>query len=128
VVNVSPVVVRGTVVNAASLACNRVAASVASGAFEVVVPLHSAENLIACMATGTDGRLAGDSLSITLDDVAPVVRIDSPAENAVTESELLDVTGIVNDVLSGFVGVSPTVSVNGKTAIVPPAGSTWSHG
>ncbi|MGH7340131.1 MAG: carboxypeptidase regulatory-like domain-containing protein, partial [Candidatus Rokuibacteriota bacterium] len=55
-----------------------------------------------------------DSIQITRDVIAPIVRIDSPRDGFVATSSHIAVTGLVNDIVPG--GVQPLVAVNGVEA------------
>jgi hypothetical protein len=102
----SPIEVKGTVSGEAAVVCNSVEVQREESTFSVTVPLKSAENVITCLATSVDGTVASASVSVTLDNVSPVVVIDSPRDGLETSEQRIDVTGVVNDVLSGF-GVPP---------------------
>ncbi len=75
------------------------------------VPLSEGANLVTAVATDTAGNTSTDDISVTLDTIAPVVNILSPADGSDTESGSITVSGTVDD-------DSAVVVVNGVTAVV----------
>lgn len=114
----SPISVSGALEGATAVTCNGIAATVAGAAFSATVPLHAAENIITCLAAGPGGRVASASVSVILDNVAPMVVIDSPRASLVTGADRVDVTGVVNDVLTVPGAAPPIVRVNDGAASV----------
>jgi len=114
----SPVSVSGTFSGQAAVTCNGQAATLAGNTFSASVPLSQAENVITCLATDLDNMVASASVSVTLDNVAPILVIDSPDASAVTPLSQVDVTGVVNDVVAGVNAAPPVVRVNGALAAV----------
>lgn len=114
----SSAMVTGLLTGDASVACNSMAATQQDGTFQVEVPLRAADNVINCLATQPDGMVASANVSVTLDNVAPVAVIDSPRDGLVTAADHVDVTGVVNDILSGYNAGPPVVTVGGVIASV----------
>ena len=84
------------------------------------VVLQEGNNLLTASATDTAaGGIGSDSVSVILDTTPPVVHIDSPIAGAVVTSSQIDVTGGVNDMVTGTVnGDQVSVMVNGVNATV----------
>lgn len=107
----------GTGVEAVSV--NGVPAVLAGAQFSVTVPLREGRNMIVAVGTRASGRTGTRSVDVTRDVVAPIVRIDSPANGFVSASSTIAVTGQVNDIVTG--GIDPRVFVNGREATVAGA-------
>ncbi len=58
------------------------------------------------------------SVTVTYDNVAPDVVIDSPPDGVITDADRVDVTGVVNDVLTALGAPLTVVKVNGAPAAV----------
>lgn len=99
---------------------NGVAAVISNGNFTATgVQLREGSNLLTATAIDSGGNAGSDVISVHLDVTAPVVRIDSPADNAVVTSEQLTVTGMINDIVTGTVNAEQvTITVNGVSAAV----------
>ncbi len=100
----------------AAVAVNGVPASLGLGAFSATVPLRQGTNTLVALATKTNGRTGTASIQVVRDEVAPIVRIDSPRDGLVSPNPTIAVTGLVNDIVHG--GAEATVVVNGVTAQV----------
>jgi hypothetical protein len=117
----NPVTVTGTVDNAnAAVIVNGVAATVSGGFFTATgVTLREGRTLLTASATSADGGVGSDTVPVFLDTTPPVVHIDNPGSGAIVTSPQIDVTGNVNDLVTGTVnGAQVSVSVNGVAADV----------
>ncbi len=119
-VNTGVVAVTGTVDDAPdTVAVNGVAATVSGNSFTAAnVPLSQGTNILTASAADTSGNVGTASVSVTLDNTAPLVTVDFPVENSVSIVATNDVTGMVNDLVSGANSGSATVTVNGTPAVV----------
>ena len=95
---------------------NGVPATLSGGRFTATVPLREGINMIVALATKANGRTGSATVEVTRDLVAPIVRIDSPRDGFVAVTDRVDVTGQVNDAVTG--GAVPRVLVNGVEARV----------
>jgi hypothetical protein len=111
------VAVQGTVgAGVTGVDVNGVAASLGSGSFSATVPLRQGTNMLVAVARKANGKTGTHSVDVTQDLVAPIVRIDSPRDGFVSTTDLVTVTGLVNDVVNG--GRDAVVTVNGVPAAV----------
>ncbi len=109
--------VSGTVgADVISVQVNGVAAPLAGTSFTATVPLREGINMLVALATKANGKTGTASVDVTRDIVAPVVRIDSPRDGFVSVTNVVSVTGLVNDIVNG--GKNPLVKVNGVEATV----------
>lgn len=106
---------RATAVNV-----NGVDAALSGGTFTAPdVPLHEGGTLITATARNDAGSVGTASITVLRDTSAPTVHIDSPTEGAMLNTSAVNVTGMVNDVVSGTVnGEQVTVTINGIRATV----------
>lgn len=82
--------------------------------------LSDGEHTIAINAKDNDGNSAVQkTVTFTVDTVAPVLTINSPADNSITNSTSCVVSGITNDATSSPV----TVKINGSSVTVNADGS-----
>jgi len=81
---------RGLQVNGTSVPVN------ADGSFSYPLVLHSGANAVNITATDLAGNQASDNRTVNLDLTAPVVTINSPADNSKTATAQLTVTGSVD--------------------------------
>ena len=95
---------------------NGVAASLGAGSFSATVPLRQGTNMLVAVARKANGKTGTNSVDVTQDRVAPIVRIDSPRDGFVSTTDVVTVTGLVNDVVNG--GHDAVVTVNGAPAPV----------
>ena len=119
--------VAGTVtdgVGIASLTINGSPVTVNSnGTFSYTVTLITGANTITTIATDLAGNKTTDTRTITLDQTVPVLSITQPADNSVTNTTSLSITGSVTDAVSTVV----TVTVNnGQPASAPMNGTNFS--
>jgi len=84
--------------------------------FSYAVTLIAGPNTITTIATDLAGNQTTDARTITLDQTAPVLSITQPADNSVTTTASLQITGSVTDTV--FSVITITVN-NGK-----PVGAT----
>ena len=83
------------------------------------VVLREGKNLLTASATTAGGGVGSDTVTVYLDTTPPTVHIDSPITGAVVTSPQIDVTGNVNDMVTGTVnGDQVSVVVNGVNATV----------
>jgi len=71
--------------------------------------LHEGTNLLSVVATDSTGRTALSSLTVCVDQTAPILTIENPVVNAVTSASSIDIRGIVNDAVEGGVGAAEAV-------------------
>ncbi len=112
----NPLTVAGTVDNPnAVITVANATATLSNGTFTATgVTLREGKNLVTASATTPDGGVGSDSVTVYLDTTPPVVHIDSPADGAVVTAPQIDVTGNVNDLVTGTVnGDQVAVTVNG---------------
>jgi len=111
--------VTGTVADAVSVSCNSTAASRNASSFSANVRLREGVNTIACVAIGPVGHASTATVSVTSDLTPPRITITSPPDGFVTMSATIDVTGSVQDLVTGTAGTEPiTVLVEGIPAEV----------
>jgi len=92
------------------------------GSFSYAVTLITGANTITTVATDLAGNQTTDTRTITLDQTAPVLTITQPADNSVTNTSSLQITGTMNDAISTVV----TASVNnGATTNAHIAGTVF---
>lgn len=105
---------------ATAVSVNGVDAALSGGVFTASdVPLHEGGTLITATARNDAGSVGTASITVLRDTSAPTVHIDSPTESAMLNNSAVNVTGMVNDVVSGTVnGEQVTVTVNGIRATV----------
>ena len=103
-----------------SVVVNGVTATVANGTFTAnSVSLREGNNLITATGINAAGGVGSASVNVVLDTSPPTVRIDSPADKAILTVPQVNVTGLVNDVVTGTVNSAQvSVSVNGVQAQV----------
>ena len=83
------------------------------------VILREGKNLLTASASNTAGGVGSDTVAVYLDTTPPVIHIDNPSSGAVVTSSQIDVTGNVNDMVTGTVnGDQVSVTVNGVNATV----------
>ena len=99
-----------------SLLVNDMAAIIEDEDFSVTIPVREGKNMLIAVATKENGRTGTNTVDITRDNIAPVVRIDSPRNGFVSVTETIAVTGLVNDVVNG--ATNARVFVNGSEATV----------
>ena len=117
----STISVTGTVDDpAAVITVNGVQANNAGGTFTADgVALREGNNLITATGTNAGGAAGTASVNVILDTTAPTVVIDSPTDKAVVTTPQIEVTGLVNDVVTGTVNSAQvSVTVNGVNAEV----------
>jgi PKD repeat protein len=82
--------------------------------------LHEGTNLLSAVATDDQGRIGTASITVSVDQTAPYLSVESPEKNAVTSNAMLDLRGIVNDAIEGgfntpYVTVRVTNKANART-------------
>lgn len=83
------------------------------------VELQEGFNTITATALDAQGHAATSSVSVVVDNKPPSVSIDSHQPNFVTRTLVVDVSGLVNDIVVGTVNPGQaTVTVNGVGATV----------
>lgn len=74
--------------------------------------LHEGTNLLGVVARDALGRTATAQITVYVDQTAPLLTVESPPMQAVTSQQVIDVRGVVNDSVSGRVGVTwPAVAI-----------------
>ncbi|TFW26271.1 hypothetical protein E4L96_04520 [Massilia arenosa] len=118
--NTPVITVAGTVQDpGATVKLNGIATPVSNGSFSASVPLNEGPNTINAVATNANGSISTANLLVTLDTTAPKVEIYTPAANGSTASDLVTVSGMVNDIVVGTVNPQQAVvTVNGQAADV----------
>ncbi|MCH9662065.1 MAG: carboxypeptidase-like regulatory domain-containing protein, partial [Gammaproteobacteria bacterium] len=86
------------------------------GSFSATVPLREGKNMIVAVAENANGKTGTDTVDITRDNVAPIVRIDSPRDGFVSVEDKIAIAGKVNDIVNG--ATNARVLVNGIEATV----------
>ncbi len=117
----NPITVTGTVDNAnAAITVGGITATVSNGVFTASgVTLRESVNLLTANATSLDGGVGSDTVTVFLDTTPPVIHIDSPPDGASVTTPQIDVSGNVNDSVTGTVNPDQvSVAVNGVTADV----------
>jgi len=78
--------------------------------------LHEGTNHISATATDAHGRSGGTSVTVFVDQTAPLLTFESPAVDAVTSLQAIDVRGVVNDAVQSSVRAPlPLVNVLNET-------------
>ena len=118
--NVSPVIVAGTIGDAAaSVTVNGIQASKSATSFQVSVPLQEGNNTLTAVATNSNGSTSTASIQVTLDTTPPRVTVSTPVDGFTTTESTVAITGIVNDIVVGTVNPQQAqVTVNGAAATV----------
>ncbi len=74
--------------------------------------LHEGTNLVTVSATNADGRVGTTSVTLYVDQTAPLLAIEAPLPDHVTSEAKLDLRGIVNDAVEAAVHASePSILV-----------------
>lgn len=74
--------------------------------------LHEGTNMISVVATDLHGRISSSSISVSVDQTAPYIAVETPRNNSVTSSDSVDVGGVANDAVEGYYGAGePEVNV-----------------
>jgi hypothetical protein len=75
--------------------------------------LHEGTNLVSANATDARGRVATAQITVFVDQTAPLLSVEGPADGAVTSAAAVDVRGIANDAVeAGLNAPEPTVRVD----------------
>ena len=119
-VGVSPIEVTGTIDDPdAMLTVNGVPVIHSGGTFSASVTLEEGHNAVVARAVDTLGHEGTDSLNISLDKTPPYITIESPPYGATVSSDVIAVTGLVNDIVRGTItDQDAVVTVNGIQASV----------
>ena len=121
-----PVTVTGTVSKpVASVTINQQAAELSADGRAFSFPnffLHEGINLLSAVATDASGRTATASVTVTVDQTAPILNVEAPVRNAITSAAQIDVRGVVNDAVEGWTDVpyavvTVTNGANGKSVV-----------
>ncbi len=76
--------------------------------------LHEGTNQLVAVATDARGRVGTAAVTVSVDQTAPMLAIESPANHSVTSGNTIDVRGTVNDAVEGYYGApEPAVQVTG---------------
>jgi Bacterial Ig-like domain len=73
--------------------------------------LHEGTNLITVTAVDDFGRIGSASLTVYVDQTAPLLTVEAPVDGATTSYSKLDVRGVVNDAVEGGVNAPNPVVV-----------------
>ncbi len=115
----TPLAVSGTISDPdASLTLNGVPVSHSNGEFQGLVALEEGLNTIVARAVkaGSEGT---DSIVVSMDLTPPYITVDNPVDGAVVNTDVITVTGLVNDIVRGTISEGEAnVTVNGVTATV----------
>ncbi len=121
----NPVTVTGTVDDpAAIISVNGIPATNSGSTFKAEgIILREGNNLITATGTNTGGAAGTASVNVVLDTTPPTISIDSPTDKAIVTSPQIEVTGLVNDVVTGTVNAAQvSVIINGVQAEVANRG------
>ncbi|WIV97651.1 PKD domain-containing protein [Kinneretia aquatilis] len=66
--------------------------------------LHEGANLINVVATDAGGRVSTASISVSVDQTAPILNVESPRAGTITRAAWVDVRGMVNDAVEAIFG------------------------
>lgn len=98
-----------------SVSINQQAASVSSDGLSFSFPnffLHEGTNLLNAVASDAYGNIATASITVSVDQTAPLLSIEAPLKDAVTSNTKIDVRGVVNDAIEGWANSpNPVVKV-----------------
>jgi hypothetical protein len=117
----NPITVTGTVGDPTStVTVGGKTATGSGGTFTAAgLTLREGKNLLTASAANASGGIGSDTVAIYLDTTPPVVHIDNPGSGAIVTSSQIDVSGNVNDMVTGTVnGDQVSVTVNGVNATV----------
>ena len=117
----NPITVTGSVAASGStVTVGGVTAIVSNGTFTASgVMLREGTNLLTASATTPNFGVGQASVSVVLDTTPPTITITNPSPGVAVTSAQIDVTGNVNDLVSGTVNAGQvSVTVNGVTAVV----------
>jgi hypothetical protein len=95
--------VKGITINGTTVTVN------ADGSFSYALLLQSGANLITVTATDLAGNQTSNTRTVILDKTAPVLVVNSPADNSKTGQVLLTVSGTVDETSSVTVTLDDTV-------------------
>ncbi|MFG6490501.1 PKD domain-containing protein [Roseateles sp. BYS78W] len=116
-----PITVTGSLARpVSSVSINQQQAQLDSSGLSFSFPnffLHEGSNLLNVVATDARGRTGSASLSLYVDQTAPILSVESPRPGAITRAGWIDVRGMVNDAVEAGVGSAEPqvlVSVNGQ--------------
>ncbi|SHG67329.1 Ig-like domain-containing protein [Massilia sp. CF038] len=98
-----------------SVTINQQAALVAPGGMEFRFEnffLHEGVNLLSAIALDAFGQSASASVTVAVDQTAPLLSVEAPLADAFTSNDRADVRGVVNDAIEGWIGAPyPSVTV-----------------
>ncbi|WP_197484328.1 RHS repeat-associated core domain-containing protein [Halioglobus sp. HI00S01] len=116
----SPVTVTGQVdPDAVSLTVNGIEIPVTGGSYSASVPLVEGYNAISSRMVLSDGATKTASISVSLDLTPPYITVDSHEDGETVYSDVVDVSGLVNDIVRGTVeDDQAVVTVNGISAVI----------
>ena len=118
-VGVSPIEVTGTIDDPdAMLTVNGVPVIHSGGTFSASVTLEEGHNAVVARAVDTLGHEGTDSLNISLDKTPPYITIESPPDGATVSTDVIAVTGLVNDIVPTITDQDAVVTVNDLQASV----------
>lgn len=81
--------------------------------------LREGMNVLTVVATDAAGRVGSSTVTVSVDQTAPILSIETPQDLHVTSAAAIDVRGVVNDAVEGMSGApEPVVTVNGVEARV----------
>lgn len=81
--------------------------------------LREGMNVLTVVATDASGRVGTSTVTVSVDQTAPILTIETPQDFHVTSAAAVDVRGVVNDAVEGMTGApEPVVTVNGVQARV----------
>ena len=115
------VTVTGTVADATPTAVlvNGMRAAVVGSAFTAAVPVADGAVTLSVVASDAAGNSATTATSVTVDSVAPVLRITAPASGSSTNAAAIHIAGTVDD------ATAVTLTVGG--AVVPVVSGQFSY-
>lgn len=91
----------------AAVAINQQAAELDASGLGFSFPrffLHEGANLLNVVATDLQGRVSTASISVSVDQTAPILNVESPRAGTITRAAWVDVRGMVNDAVEAIFG------------------------
>ena len=113
-----PVTISGSLTGSVvSVTINQQQASITGNTFQFNnFFLHEGHNVLTAVATDSQGRSGSSTISVDVDQTAPILTVETPLDSSVTSNTTIDVRGSVNDAVAGeVVSTYPSVTVSNLT-------------
>jgi len=119
-VNSETITVTGFVSDpSATVVVEGIQATISNNTFTAEVTIHEGDNIITAVGENTAGGISTATVQVSLDSRPPTVLIQSISDGAVTHNAMINVSGMVNDLVIGTVNEPQCqVTVNGIPALV----------